>query len=198
MPAHDSFDEKLLLLQTATGDEQAFTQIFNAYHQQLGAFILKFTDSHELTQEIVQDVFMKIWTNRSVLKGIDSFKAYLIVIARNHAYNLLKLQARESLKKREYLKINVETITVNEESNNWKEQHLQLIEEAIAQLPRQQQKIYQLSRNQGMKYEEIAATLGISFETVKKHMHLALRSIKNYVNLRRDTVMIFPTCLFFF
>lgn len=198
MPAHDSFDEKLLLLQTAIGDEQAFTQIFNAYHQQLGAFILRFTDSHELTQEIVQDVFMKIWTNRSVLKDIDSFKAYLIVIARNHAYNLLKTQARESRKKKEYLKINVETITVNEESNNWKEQHLQLIEEAIAKLPRQQQKIYQLSRNQGMKYEEIAATLGISFETVKKHMHLALRSIKNYVNLRRDTVMIFPTCLFFF
>ena len=73
------------------------------YYNQLGDFIMRIAESRPLTQEIVQDVFLKIWINRASLSNIESFKAYLFVVARNHAFNCLKQLARERNRKKEWI-----------------------------------------------------------------------------------------------
>lgn len=172
--------EKILLSKVAEGDEHAFAELFNNYYNLLGTFIMRLTESELLTQEIVQDVFVKIWVNRSVLADVECFKAYLIVVARNHAFNSLKQIAREKIRQKEWVNTVLrlaanaadepETINTND-----------LIDQAVALLPPQQKKVYLLSRREGMRQDEIAKELNVSLETVKKHMVLALRFLKNHL-----------------
>ncbi len=172
---------KGLLLKVAEGDENAFGQLFKIYYNLLGDFIMRITESELLTQEIVQDVFLKIWLNRSSLSDIVSFKAYLLVVARNHAFNCLKQIAREKNRKKEWINtVLYHASNYVEEATNIENDYL--IDEAVELLPPQQKKVYILSRKNGMKQQEIATELNISLETVKKHMVLALRFIKNYLH----------------
>ncbi len=196
MHASRPYNEKTLLLEVASGNEEAFTCIFNRYHQKLGAFILRLSESPELTQEITQDVFLKIWTNRSALTAIAHFEAYLFAMARNQAFNALKQLSREQVKKQEWLKDIASVGSAGDEPAGLTEEDFRMLHEAIGKLPPQQQKIYMLRNNSGMKYEEIALHLGLSFETVKKHMLLARRSIRSYLGAQGNTLVFLLLILF--
>lgn len=141
---------------------------------------MRITESEELTQEIVQDVFLKIWVNRSSLGELSSFEAYLLVVARNHAFNCLKKIAREKSREKEWVKTVLQQATYNVDDTTTTDTG-NLIDKAVELLPPRQKKVYTLSRRDGMKQEEIATMLNISLETVKKHMVLALRFLKNYL-----------------
>lgn len=188
MHASRPYNEKSLLLAIAAGDEEAFTRVFYRYHQKLGAFILRLSESAELTQEITQDVFLKIWTNRSALTEVAHFEAYLFTVARNQAFNALKKLSRDQLKKQEWLRYAAPVVDDGDEPG-LTEEDFRVLHEAIGKLPPQQQKIYMLRSSSGMKYEDIARQLGLSFETVKKHMLLARRSIKSYIGAHGHTLL---------
>ncbi|HTE11282.1 MAG TPA: RNA polymerase sigma-70 factor [Chitinophagaceae bacterium] len=180
MHDHSTNSLKVILLKVAEGNENAFRQLFKIYYNQLCGFIMRITESELLTQEIAQDVFMKIWINRSSLANLDCFKAYLLVVARNHTFNCLKQIAREKIRKKEW----VNTVLHHAVSNAGETDSIdtgQLIDEAVELLPPQQKKVYTLSRRDGIRQEQIARELNISLETVKKHMVLALRFLKNHL-----------------
>jgi RNA polymerase sigma-19 factor, ECF subfamily len=182
---HSINDEKVLLLRVSEGDETAFAQIFKTYYNQLSDFIMRITESEQLTQEIVQDVFLKIWINRHLLATIDCFKAYLIVVARNHAFNCLKQIAREKTQRKEWANT-VLHLAIDNAGETELTDTSQLIDEAVELLPPRQKNVYLLSRKEGISQQGIAQKLNISHETVKKHMVLALRFLKNHLrtNLR--------------
>ena len=177
----------------AKGDENAFAQLFKTYYNLLGSFIMRITESELLTQEIVQDVFLKIWVNRTALAEIDCFKAYLLVVSRNHTLNCLKQIARENNRKKEWV-----NSVLRNASNDVEEMDTidrgSLIDEAVTLLPPQQKKVYTLSRIDGLKQQEIARELNISLETVKKHMVLALRFLKYHI---RTNISLFLLVMFF-
>lgn len=176
-PPHD-IDE--VLLKVAQGDEKAFAVLLKNYHNMIAGYLLSITESEELVQEIVQDVFMKIWTNRATLANIESFKSYLLVVARNHAFNCLKRIAREREKEKTW----IETASVDhahQEYETDKVDYGSMIDSAIELLPGQQKKVYMLGYMNRMKHREIALEMDIATETVKKHMLLALRFIKNHI-----------------
>jgi RNA polymerase sigma-70 factor (family 1) len=182
-----SDNEKELLCRIAAGDEAAFGELFHAYHQRLGAYICRLTESLPAAQEIVQDVFLKIWMKRAMLPEIQCFDAYLFKAARNHVYNYLRKIARERTQQA-MLEASVATgEPVEELQAGEQEEYLNLLEAAITQLPRQQQKVYLLHRREGLSHAEIALRLQLSVETVKKHMSLALRSIRDYLSVGRLT-----------
>lgn len=185
MSKHSINDVKGLLLRVSEGDEIAFAQIFKAHYNQLSDFIMRITESEQLTQEIVQDVFLKIWINRHLLATIDCFKAYLIVVARNHAFNCLKQIAREKTQRKEWANT-VLHLAINNPAETDLPDTSQLIDEAVELLPPRQKNVYLLSRREGISQQGIAQKLNISHETVKKHMVLALRFLKNHLraNLR--------------
>lgn len=176
--------DKKLLLEVAAGKESAFRQLFDQCHHSLGRYIFRITQSQELAEEIVQDVFLKVWMNRASLAEIQSFKAWLFVASKNHALNHLRKLAREKMLKNQWeaYAISVDT------SNAQDERYYRLLDEAIDQLPPQQQKVYLLSRHKRLKYDEIAVELNLSRETVKSYLKLATASITAYMTSNLDVV----------
>jgi len=169
-----------LLLKVAQGDEKAFAQLLKTYSNTIAGYILSITESEELVQEIVQDVFMKIWTNRASLGEVESFKSYLLVVARNHAFNCLKRIARERKREKTWL----DTFQARDDHQEIETDPIDyggMIDAAIELLPGQQKKVYMLGYMNRMKHREIAIEMNIATETVKKHMLLALRFIKNHI-----------------
>ncbi|EOR93966.1 RNA polymerase ECF-type sigma factor [Arcticibacter svalbardensis MN12-7] len=95
------YSDQDLLLKGALGNEHAFRQLFSRYHQQLGVYVYRITDSVDLAEDIIQDVFLEIWMSREALAGVDNFKAYLVVMSKNHTLNCLLKLSRERLKKKD-------------------------------------------------------------------------------------------------
>ncbi|HEY6899437.1 MAG TPA: sigma-70 family RNA polymerase sigma factor, partial [Puia sp.] len=150
----------------------------------------KLAATESLAEDIVQEVFIKLWLQRERLAEVDCFDAYLNVITRNLIFNHLRKVAGEAAALKELAAREVvagqdgfSTIVYHELKNN--------LERAVAHLPPQQKKVYQLSRLDGMKHREISDELRISPSTVKSHMVEALRFIKNYLHH-------IPFLLFFF
>ncbi len=172
-------DEKVLLLKVAGGDERAFRALFEQYHGMLATHIMRITRSPELTEEIVQDVFLKIWMSRETLSQIHDLRAYLYIVSKNQALNSLKKVARDRVTFTDDGWNLVEKSFISSEPED--PGPYGLIDEAINRLPPQQQKVYLLSRHERKKYTEIADQMGLSRETVKKYLQLATESISTYV-----------------
>nr|WP_067057188.1 sigma-70 family RNA polymerase sigma factor [Mucilaginibacter sp. L294] len=187
--------EKELLLKVANGDEHAFSELFNTHHQLLGTHIYRITDSVELAEEVVQDVFLKIWMSRETLTTVQNFRAYLFVISKNHALNCLRKVAKERIHQKT-LEENI--LPLIAEENPGLADYYSLLDEAIDHLPPQQQKVYLLSRHNRLKYDEIASQMGLSRETVKKYLQGATHSITTFVQSNMDvSAMIILISAFF-
>jgi RNA polymerase sigma-70 factor (ECF subfamily) len=170
-------NEAEVLAKIAGGDEYAFTELFNWYYQPLGQSILRLTESLEMTQEIVQDAFVKIWLRRETITEIDNFNGYLFILCRNQAFTTLKRLAREK-KLQPLVEQHMQWESEMDDLENPSEHYRELIQHAVAKLPAQQQKIYELSRYERLKYEEIAEKLGLSSETVKTQVYNAVKFIR--------------------
>ena len=92
LPAQHDQD---LLFRIARGDQEAFTRLFEQYHHRLGAFVFGITRSKEQAEEIVLDVFLKIWMTREVLGEVNNFPSYLFLVARNASISALRKTIRE-------------------------------------------------------------------------------------------------------
>ena len=149
---------------------------------------MRLTGSEPLAQEIVQDVFLKIWINRAALMEVTCFRAYLFVVAKNHVFNCLKQMARERTRKQEWIQAVLHQASLPEEADA--PDTGRLLEEAVELLPSQQRKVYTLSRQEGIRQAEIARKLNISHETVKKHMVLALRFLKNHLRTHAGMLLL--------
>lgn len=180
-------NEKELLCRVAAGDQAAFGLLFNAYHQRLGAYIYRFTESLPAAADIVQDVFVKIWLRRASLSEVQSFDAYLFRAARNHVFNYLRKVARQRTQEALLENMLLAASSQEPELPHEEEENLVLLDQAIARLPRQQQQVYLLHRHEGLSHAEIAARMQLSVDTIRKHMSLALRSIREYLAVGRLT-----------
>jgi RNA polymerase sigma-70 factor (family 1) len=169
-----------LLNQIAAGDEQAFRQLFEQYSHKVFVFALRLTRSQSVAEEIVQDVFLKIWLHRQELISITYFPSYLYTITRNHSFNILKKIGRE-VSTREKLGRSLTDVHNETEEAVIYHDYQNILTDAINRLPPQQRLVYSLCHLEGFKYEEVARQLKISRLTVKTHMQQAIRSIKSRV-----------------
>jgi RNA polymerase sigma-70 factor (ECF subfamily) len=171
-------DLTLLLNRLASGDENAFRKIFEQFSPKVYLYALKLTRSRIIAEEIVQDVFLKIWDARSQLNVIAHFPSYLYVVTRNRCFNALKRLATEERVKNTIIKTHTHSHTDTEEAVIYKDYQHHL-HEIVDQLPPQQKMVYSLCHGEGLKYEEAAERMKISRFTVKTHMQQALRTIKS-------------------
>jgi len=181
-----------LLQQVAAGKEQAFRELYEQYRNQVFYFGCKFLKSPTEAEDVLQEVFSKIWINRTALPEINDFSKYLNTLTLNHIYSLLRRKAcRESFLSKSIfatqpaMEAAFETVDLRSLEG--------LIQQAVVQLPPQQQKVFELSRMQGLKHEEIAQQLNISHETVKKHIMEALRNVRRYLADKGEIVV--TSCL---
>lgn len=166
-----------ILQAIAKGNEHAFSDLFYQYHQQLGSFVFSVTGSHELTQEIVQDVFVRIWEERRTLPAVKNFSAYLFIITRNHTLNAIRRSVRIKQKQQE---ADLYYALSDDREQASKENYYALLDNAVEQLPAQQKKVFRL-RQQGLKNSDVALRLHLSVNSVKKYQQLAIQAITKIV-----------------
>ncbi|HEY4289648.1 MAG TPA: RNA polymerase sigma factor [Puia sp.] len=168
--------ESNLLRQVAEGNEAAFAELFHTYRDKLYSFILRICGSPQQAEDVVQDTFLKIWVMQSDLREIKDFQQYLFRMSHNHAINLLKKNARESLLLSKISLPSPSSITEQEVQRRETEA---FVRNAIDGLPKQQKQVFILSREQGLNQEEISEKLHITIPTVKSHMTQALRALRS-------------------
>lgn len=173
-------DEENLFFQLARGDESAFARIYHHYVEKLFPFVYKLAKSETVAEDVVQSIFLKLWQNREELIQVKNYKAYIFTMATNATLNYLKRMATEARICREMAK-------VTQSSSNETEERLRveeirsMLDLAIDQMPPQRKLIYQLSREQGFKNEEIAKKTNLSSNTVRNHLAEALRSLRKLI-----------------
>jgi RNA polymerase sigma-70 factor, ECF subfamily len=178
--------EKQVLETLQLGNESAFEMIFKTYYQPLCRYAYSFLQDKEEAEEVVQASFITVWEKRNSLAIETSLKSYLYRMVRNSCLNVIK---HEKVKQ-QHVAHELAVSEVAYESVSQKVQAAELemkITEAMKTLPEQCRLVFQLSRFEELKYQEIADQLQISVKTVENHMGKALKlmreQLKDYLPL---------------
>jgi len=190
-----TYNEQSVILRLQKGDSDAFRELYNQYHQPLYHYVLRFVKSPALAEDVLQDVFLKIWEIRSRIDPELSFKAYLYRISRNSVFKLLKKIAVDENLRTQVLRQFSQSVADADLKVLW-QQYEALLQAAINRLPPQRQKVFKLCREEGKSYEQVAEELGISRNTVKEHMVLAMKLIREHIDQYGDTSTYFILLLF--
>lgn len=180
MAFEEKYQESTLLSMLAQDNEYAFQLLFDRYQPQIYKVALLYVKSPVLAEEIVQDVFLKVWFQRKDIKEVKSFEAWLFILSRNYIINYLKKLANEWKARETWIKqMDLSEDTTDNKVRN--SQLQQLLHEAINSLPIQQQRVYKLAKEDNLSYQSIAQQLSISPLTVKTHMSRALNAIREFL-----------------
>jgi RNA polymerase sigma-70 factor (ECF subfamily) len=164
----------------AKEDQTAFSELFRRYDKRIYPFVLKMIKTPVLAEEITHEIFIKIWKHRDKLPAIDQPEAYILTIAARHTLDQIKKRLSEN-KMLQGLSASKENSHNDTEEKLLLRDRAALVQQAVDQLPPQQRSVYELSRLEGMNYEQIARQLQISPNTVRNHLVKALRSIRDYM-----------------
>lgn len=162
---------------TQIDDDKVFEQLFKAHYKALHAYAYTMLHDADLAEEIIQNMFLKLWEKRELLKVQTSVKAYLYKCVYNDALNHLK---HEKIKDK-YHDHAQHTMSNHTEPASHKVELTELerkIKHALNELPEQCRTVFQLSRFEELKYKEIAEHLGISIKTVENQMSKALKIMR--------------------
>lgn len=171
-------DPELVLLLTQD-DEAAFSELYVRYKDKLRYFCLSLLKSGEEADDIVQEIFIRIWESRSFINPDLSFSSFLYTLARNRILNYFR-DADIDMKVKQILALKNPTEENIIESDMIYAEYKNMLYEAIETLSPQRKKIFNMSREENLSHKEIAAQLGISVNTVQEHISESLRSIKSY------------------
>jgi RNA polymerase sigma-70 factor (family 1) len=174
--------EKELVELLKSGDKYAFGQLYHNYKVRIYGNLFKMTKSDEISEELLQELFVKIWTVRENLNPEQSFKSYLFKIAENLVYDFFRKAARDK-------KMEAYLTSVAAPENSPIEQHIyykegnHVLNKAIEQLPPKRKQVYILCKVEGKSYEEASRILGVSISTVNEHIVKASQVVRKYFQL---------------
>lgn len=189
MNEYKALTEKELIILLQQNDEQALRALYERHVKPLHYFILRIAKSKQLAEDVVQDVFLKIWDNRNQINPAQPFKTFLYTVAKRHLLNLLKRIQHETLILDEMRRYTAPIEHTTELQLDYSESN-ELLNEAIEKLPPQCKAVFQRVKIQGMAYKEAAADLGIMEGTVHAQMVKALRLIKEYITLKNAIILL--------
>lgn len=172
-----SINERQLVIQLKNGDQASFRKLYSIYAPKLFAFSRKYLNTQDDAEEIVQEVFLRIWEKKENIDESQSFSAYVIQAAKHRIFNGFRKKVNEQA----YLDYLVYT---DRSSSNFTEKEVEYREiklkadQAIQSMPPKRQEIFRLSRESGLKNKEIAEKLDISIKTVENQMGQALKYLR--------------------
>ena len=156
-------------------DEHSFQDIFETHFDPICRFLNLYTKDADTVEDIVQNIFCKLWINRDFL-NIAHIRPYLYTAARNGVLNHIRNQKLQSQVLATYMREEQELHEAYECVD--KEEFTRRLDESIASLPPKCQTVFKLNRFDKLTYKEIARQEGISVKMVEKHIHTALKKIK--------------------
>jgi RNA polymerase sigma-70 factor (ECF subfamily) len=173
--------ENLLVREIKEGNHESFRQIYNKYCEKVYVFAVRYINNYREAEEIVQEVFSRIWEHRRNLDENRSFNGYLLTITKNLIFN----EHRKKLNFDAYAQYIINYIQGN--TNQTENQVIyenvkKLVNDEVEKFPPKRRQIYNLSRHEGLTYMEIARKLKISEKTVEAHLRLALGRLKKVVS----------------
>jgi len=171
--------EKELLMALHQSNQLAFEKIYHIYSPRLYGKLIKLVKSEAHAQEILQEVFLKIWEYRKSIDPEKSFRSLLFKIAENKAYDFFRKASRDK---------NIESELISAYTNNYTDieelkggdENLGLLEKAIESLPPQRQQVFRLCKLEGKSYREVSELLGISVSTISDHIVKGTKTIRQY------------------
>lgn len=170
-------------------DPVAYKELFMLYHKRLVNFSQTITRTKESAEEIVSDVFLKIWTGRSTLTRIENFHLYIYIITKNLSINrVLKDKKLQSFSLDETV-VDTKSIYSDPEQLMITAEMQKRIGMAIQTLPPRCQLIFKLIREDGLKYKEVAELLNLSLKTVENQMTIALKKITESIRFDLSSVL---------
>ena len=182
--------EKELLAQVAIGNEESFKILFNNYNERLFYYISTIIKSPQVAEEIVMDVFMKIWLGKDIIPQIEKFDSFLFRVAHNKSIDFLRSVAKDP----QFKELLWEQMQFSgyEKADAYllRKEFEDKLREAISLLSVQRRKAYQLSREEDMNHEQIAQQLGLSKNTVNNHIVEAQKFIRSYLAKNLDIAFV--------
>ncbi|GAA4444087.1 RNA polymerase sigma-70 factor [Ravibacter arvi] len=180
--------ELLLTDVVRNGNYKSYCELFRRYYNAMCVYAMRVVTYREIAEEVVSDVYMKLWKNREQITVHTSFEAYLYRSVRNQALDYLKLKSYRPQKN--------DTLDVIDKSNSYADWHTPFeelafnelyleIESFVSALPKQCQLIFRLNRENGLRYREIADELQISIKTVETQMGRALKLLRKRLSEHR-------------
>lgn len=167
------------------GSKDAFRVLYDRYGVKLHRFAFGYLKSEEEAEELVQDVFLKLWDKRHLLNDSGNVKSYLYKVAVNSIYDFIR---RRNLEQAFQEFAGGRT---DEADQTWDEvvynDMLTQIDRLMAQMPEQRRKIFKMSKEEGLSHDEIAETLGLSKRTVENQVYRATTFLRD--KLKRNSVL---------
>lgn len=185
------FEDEYCLLKIKEGDEHFFNLLFGKYRNQLFGYLYKVTKSKELAEEIVLDVFLKLWHGREAVTEIQNFEAFIYKVAHNKAIDFFRAAKRSQVLQQALWEAITEAPAADTADNQLIFKNTDaLIKEAINQLSPQRKKVFELRHYEDLSYAEIAATLNLSSNTVRNHLAASLQFIRDYLEKNNALVLL--------
>ena len=161
----------ILLQRLREGDRQAFSILYERYSGRIYGNILRLVKEKEPAQELLQDVFMKLWEKRETITIETSFTAYLFAISKHLVLNMFRRISIEHQAAARLRAVHSELY-----------QHVEALQQAIDNLPARRREIYLLVKTEGNSYEQVSNLLGISRATVNDHVVKANRHVYGHLS----------------
>jgi len=181
-----------ILIELSKGQESPLEELYNYYYPRLYEFSRSFLKQEQDIDDIVQEVFIRIWQNRKKIKDPATFNSYIFTITRNLLLNKLRSRLNNDKLKDEIRKLSIAKEFDNLDLVQYQDLKNR-VEEIIKELPERQKEIFVLSRTEGLSHKEIASKLQITTKTVEYHISLAIKSLK--MKLNSQGMIILLLCL---
>lgn len=176
-------EENLVLQQLAQDNLKAFDCIYLRYSDLLLAQTIRLVKNQLVAEDIIQEIFIRLWERRTSFAGYSSISGWLFLSAFNASMNYLKRQVNES---RRHIAFEQEKAAADPHEFALAEARYLLMEKAINQLPPQRKQVFTLCKLDGLSYDEAAEKLSISKNTVKDHIKKAHESIRHFILHEKD------------
>jgi RNA polymerase sigma-70 factor (ECF subfamily) len=162
----------------ACGDQGALKELYRLLYKKLVQFAYVLVRSRELSEEVVEDVFIKLWSRRAQVMNIQNLKVYLYIATKNTALNYLSKKAIElTTAPFDYLDIETAEVDASPEQLMITAEMLRKMQAAVDALPPRCKMIFKLIREDGLRYKEVSDILGISVNTIDAQMAIAVKRI---------------------